>query len=676
MDEHRDRRITITLALAYLITLALMVAGSYFPHLRAWGIAPWAFLNIWVPLASAAAAIIALIGILRLRSTEATGPVGTSRPFVSLAAVVLAGIAFTIFRTETHFLGDGYPGLSLLAADNPLVKEREIGESMLHIWVKGIFGADEEAALTSFRVLSIGAGVLFATAVMVFARRLYYTWAERLLFALTLCTGGYMLLFFGYVENYSIFVMSVGLFVLTGIAAARGLCARWWILLPLALATVMHIMGVTLLLAALYLLLAPTRLGRQVARLSPTTKLISLLVLAAAGLAAITIFEERSLFFKFALLPLTEDRWTVDNYTLFAPAHLIDLANLLLLLVPGLGVGAAVVLATRQKKIWKDADSRFLAVTLLSTLCAIFLFDPKLGMGRDWDLFSFVGVPLAALVALVVLRLPLDRRRVIHTLAAVILLGLFSLAGRLTIVNTPDAAVAQFSNFLDMDFGRGVNSRVILIAYYDNRGDTATGDSIHAQWFRDFPESKMLQDAKAMKEAGHKDEARKMFYRIIEMNPRLAGSWSNLGEMYLAGKQYDSALVHLQTALGLNPYEAAAWANLGLLHFNRGEFDKALECLEGAYSIQPTQAAIPYNLAHVYRALKNWDKFEEYMRYCTMLPDAPLSSLQLLGDYYLSRQRFQDAGEVFRRAIERGFPESAVAERIKQFPALAREIQK
>ncbi|RKX25477.1 MAG: hypothetical protein DRP47_09750, partial [Candidatus Zixiibacteriota bacterium] len=53
---------------------------------------------------------------------------------VSLSLVVLSGLLFYFFRARTHFLGDGYTILSLLAADNPLVKGRELGAAYAHIW--------------------------------------------------------------------------------------------------------------------------------------------------------------------------------------------------------------------------------------------------------------------------------------------------------------------------------------------------------------------------------------------------------------------------------------------------------------------------------------------------------------------------------------------------------------
>ena len=38
-----------------------------------------------------------------------------------------------------------------------------------------------------------------------------------------------------------------------------------------------------------------------------------------------------------------------------------------------------------------------MAIMLVCCLGAVFVLDPKLGMPRDWDLFSFAGVPFVVL---------------------------------------------------------------------------------------------------------------------------------------------------------------------------------------------------------------------------------------------------------------------------------------
>ncbi|MCK4461803.1 MAG: hypothetical protein KAW46_08350, partial [candidate division Zixibacteria bacterium] len=127
-----------------------------------------------------------------------------------------SAVLFYFLRARTHFLGDGYTLLSSLATDQATaMKIREYGESLLHIWLENLIGGDgQAAALLSYQIISIAAGLLFVIVTALFASKLFERTADRVLFLLGVCTGGYMLLFFGYVENYSLFVLSVLVYTL------------------------------------------------------------------------------------------------------------------------------------------------------------------------------------------------------------------------------------------------------------------------------------------------------------------------------------------------------------------------------------------------------------------------------------------------------------------------------
>ena len=50
-----------------------------------------------------------------------------------------------------------------------------------------------------------------------------------------------MLLWFGYVEFYSLFVLSIAIFTITGCSILNGLLSRWFILPALVFSTFLHI---------------------------------------------------------------------------------------------------------------------------------------------------------------------------------------------------------------------------------------------------------------------------------------------------------------------------------------------------------------------------------------------------------------------------------------------------
>ena len=65
-----------------------------------------------------------------------------------------------------------------------------------------------------------------------------------------------------------------------------------------------------------------------------------------------------------------------------------------------------------------------------------------------------------------------------------------------------------------------------------------------------------------------------------------------IGDWLSAGRQFEEAAKHLETAAALAPELAAPWAELGLLHMKRGFEDKALTALEKAHAIDNYRADV------------------------------------------------------------------------------------
>ncbi|MFQ5608381.1 MAG: hypothetical protein ACE5GA_10570, partial [Candidatus Zixiibacteriota bacterium] len=244
--------IAICLTLYYFSLLAL-VFFSIFPEGRTWGLNVWAYHPLFFQVAVFVVGALAPLMFLSVRAKRAeqtptnTHPRDISRKLVIIALTGVSAAGFYLLRGTTHFLGDGYTLLSELASDLPLIKGREIGESLLHIWLKNALpGSPGEAALGSFQVISIFSGVGFVLIVAYLSHRLTNQITKGILLSLGLLSGGYMLLFFGYVENYSMFLLSVTVFCLTGILAARSLISWRWALLALGAASLLHVLGLTM----------------------------------------------------------------------------------------------------------------------------------------------------------------------------------------------------------------------------------------------------------------------------------------------------------------------------------------------------------------------------------------------------------------------------------------------
>jgi len=257
----------LVILVAYLATLSLFLLASFFPEARLWGLSGWFVFSLPVRLILFGLGLVPAGAMLWASSRADTG--GRKSPSHGYAVMVIAlalcaGALFYTLSGETHYLGDGYLQLGTLAGDHPLLKPRDYGTMWVHVWVKQLHGGGgEDAAGFSYRTISVVSGMLFVLISGLLARNLFARLRDRLLLVLGLCSAGYMLLFFGYVENYALFCLSVLLFVWVGVQAARGRISGWFILIPLALAIFFHAIGFVLVPAALYLLVTRTGPGTR-----------------------------------------------------------------------------------------------------------------------------------------------------------------------------------------------------------------------------------------------------------------------------------------------------------------------------------------------------------------------------------------------------------------------------
>ncbi|PWB71390.1 hypothetical protein C3F09_07955, partial [candidate division GN15 bacterium] len=386
------------------LTLLLFFVSSFFPSARVWGLSVWGHLPVYVPilLTIAGVAIVALERYWshRQKSGE-TGPSNESAGrYVLYSALIVCVFAALIYflRGRTHFLGDGDSLLAELAKPQPLIKPRETGSGLVLVWMKGFIGGDPQAAsLLAYQAVSIVSGILFALIAAIGSGLLFPRLGERLLMLTGLLFGGYALMFFGYVENYAPLAVGILLFGVLGLLIAENRANKWLILIPLALTCFFHILGTLLIPAALYLLAAHTKLAARISRASRANKSLVVGTIVVLGLVAFGYLYQTDYYFRFAFVPILPDRFSIKGYTLFSIAHIADVINLLFLLVPGFLVSFALFRTQPLKMLFGTRSARFLLLTAVSTLLAVCVLDPKLGMPRDWDLFSLPAIPVTLL---------------------------------------------------------------------------------------------------------------------------------------------------------------------------------------------------------------------------------------------------------------------------------------
>lgn len=658
----------------YYLILVLMLAASFSPGHRTWGFNHWAYYPSFVAIGLFLVGALApfILSLWRKKFEADIDDADNSKAFTGWAAVIIAVfmVLFFILRASTHYLGDGYQLLGNLATVNPWIKIRNLGEELIHKLVFNLLSGEESVrSLRSFQIVSYASGLGFLVSAAYAAGRLFERNMERVLFVLGLASSGYMLLFFGYVENYSVFVTMVMIYALAGLLVVNGKLKRWYLLIPLVLAILTHAFGVMLIPSAVYLLVAGTKAGDSIKVLDFKVKaLISAAALIVGGIA-FWYFYTNVYFFRFAFVPLVANRFTIESYTLFSAKHLIDILNLCFLLLPSFVMFIVIAMFQSTKKAAFGRDSLFLIILSASALGAAVLFDPKLGMPRDWDLFSFMGVP----AALMCYYLLLKSRSVsgFHLKAAVlaIVLGLVVLLPRAVGRAGGEIEISHVENYIRLDVQKNKNLVWKLKDHYSVQGDTAQVRLLDEQWRRDFPERSLNEKGVARKEAGDYAGAVVFFRAAVEANPMHAPTYATLAQCYRYLGMLDSALTMLEIADGINPNSSFVSSEFAYVYRQQGNYTAAERDFQRAISIDNNNLEAYLGLLELYWSSGQVEKHNVLLVEAAAHPDAPGIIHKLLGDELLRRQMFREADFHYRTAIAKGLDSTQVRdilERINQ----------
>lgn len=659
----------------YYTMLTLFLLASFFPEYRVWGVNWWAYFPVYVPMGLFVFGALVPLGLhfVRKNSLAVEERNGRDRLYYVTVACLTAVLCalFYFLRTRTHFLGDGYTLLALMSEDKPLIKYREIGEVMTHVWLKNAIGGNPEyASLLSFRIVSIVAGGLFLLVLAISAKTLLQQNRVRLLFWMGIASSGYMLLFFGYVENYSLFAAAVLTYTIVGIFVCREKVSRSYIVLPLAAAIIFHIMGVTLIPSAVYILVSGTNLADRLGRLRISRKLLLTIITGIPVALLFYYFYSNQLFFRFSLLPLVENRFTVEGYTLFSWKHLVDFINMLLLYLPGLPVLVVGIPSLSMRDMVRRRTHRYLILLVLSSLGAAFIFDPKIGMARDWDLFAFSGITLSVALYYTLARCESSPGLFLNVMVLSITLGLLSLFPRVVTLMIPNVMISHYKAYLEHDTKKNRNAAVPLIEYYLDRGMIAEAEETADTWRTRVPEIESVQNAAALLKEGHVDTAVSILRAVLRENPSNWQAWGELGNCFYQLDLDDSALSCFRIAAGITPHNVTVKNNLAYACFYTDDLDRAEELWLEVLRSDSNAVEPLIGLSLLYQKAGNARKYSEYFFRAAAHQEATAEILKTLGNYYLSVQDYQNAARAFERALDKGLDTGVVKAIVNQHSQL------
>ena len=506
---------------------------------------------------------------------------------------------------------DGYQSISLLAADSSAMRSTAPLLKLVLPRVRPFFGSNAEAAaLLTYQFLSIASGVLFVLVIVFFSRRLLSTTLDRVLFTLSALSGGFALLFFGYVENYAPFIAFTAATFLSGIAVLEGRMGRIGLVLPALFMMSVHVFGALALPAVAFALFHSSRwhFWARAHRLVAWNTLLA----AAAG-AGIVLFRvaQADPRIPVAILPVSPTWYTNEGYTLFSGKHLLDLANLLFLLFPGGAICAALALFSHRRFSLRTARVTFFVLFAGALWAGVFLLSPELGMPRDWDLFAFAGVPLVLFASLEILRLQSKEARL--ALAGSIVAGAAVLGARVAEARVDRVAILQFRNDLTLDPAKGRNGYFHLIRHYRKVGADELARQVIAEWEERYPERDIMRRAGELHHAGNSAEAIPLCKQVLALNPVNNEAYMVLGEALLMVGDYEQACLASTRAVALSADRLTSTYNLGVSYAGLHQFPEAEKWLREALELSPNSFRVNLSYAVVWRKLGRNDLFEKYL---------------------------------------------------------------
>ena len=616
-----DRAMTILVIVCAAAVIVLQCASMALPSASNWGIHQLAFVPIVarVLILGAMAAVLfrpvseRVLGFLSRKARSFTKSPPRTKRLLLLAALISAVILFWGTRETTYLLGDG----NLVARTLPTIRAAEnIPRTSFQneplatviVWnvckaMKGSGSAGD--GVRAYQLTSIFFGAASLLLIVVLVRSIAADPVERLLAGLAIFGAAGAELFFGYVESYAVLSFGSLLFITLSLLSLKNTLSPLVPSIAFGALLALHL-GMASMFPML-LLLAVVSYRRD-------GLLAAIVSMTAAFLTAVFCFwisgyRAETLASLFAgggghLLPLARAMTDGEAYTLFSGAHLLDYANLLLLLSPFslLAFGLAVTSVLRNG-LQRDASWNFLLLSLVCGLAFTFTLNCELGMSRDWDLLSSFNMAMVMVVPVACagwIEGAETRRRVLLIVCAITLL---SSIPWIALNASEESALARFAQLPDRSlWSRNAfqNAYDELAAYHKEKKEYAKAieycgrylesDSNNARIYGKMgelyglvgdKEHELLSYGKSLQHGvknwklasyvgsqyaslGNYAEAIEYSARGLELNPSSADEWYIQGSYYVNGpKDYASGLRSFQKAIALDSTHARWYADAG-----------------------------------------------------------------------------------------------------------------
>lgn len=670
MRKNLFRLYYIIIALLFLLRLLpLLVPGA-----RLWGINQLLFLPTGYTVAYLILFLIALLlpfiikpqAISRITDWFSGAFYNSGKKYYyRLGLIIAALVFFIIFAAPTHFLGDGYTLLSNLSSEQgTFYKWSETGITALLTGIQSILGGrNEHTALNAFRIVSIFSGIVMIWFFIGIAGVLTDNPIKRLLIILSTLFSASLLLFFGYAENYPLLWPAAAGFIFFGIDYIKNGKGLIPAAIFLAGGILVHLQFVLMLPVMLFLLFSRGS-GRKFYN---RFKIYIWILIMLIGVAAVVFFIQKlghDLYFENIFLPLFKGKPIAPQYSLISIPHLADIVNQLVLLSPAVLLFLAASFGD-WRKIFREETSIFLVLISAAGLLFLFAIDPKLGMPRDWDLFSLAALgPTLLLISLIGKEQIASLSRL--TLSLAIYLMAAAIPYLMVHLNT-GCSTACFKYMLDLDRSKSMPGLTTLRGYYSDHGDNAAGDSVNNVIQVRFPDESKMQEAFSAIRRHDLERARNIAASITP-DKFSANYHYFLSTLYISSGDYHRALEESDKLIQLQKYNYKYYLTRTYIFLALRQSDRAIESIREAYKYNNTTPEVMEMMSNIFLNSAKPDSALFYAERLIQTDSTNVSGYYLLAKINLQLGRITQARNNAAMYLSRGV-------RDPMYNARSRELQ-
>ncbi len=156
--------------------------------------------------------------------------------------------------------------------------------------------------------------------------------------------------------------------------------------------------------------------------------------------------------------------------------------------------------------------------------------------------------------------------------------------------------------------------------------------------------------------SGNNSQAIYYLTKAYEIEPKNPDILNALGVAYSSVKEFKKAEDFFLKAIEISPNRGEIYTNLGVILAEEKKYNKALWYFKKAVEnpeYKNKEKAF-YNIALVYKKLEEDDKYEEYLKRALSYNQYFINAYLALGNYYLTKGKYEDALGVFMKAYNIG----------------------